>query len=54
MCADHEPPRWSFYENIANGEGPLPRRLFRAGINLLRRGFPRPAVCCGHYGEPGC
>lgn len=54
MCADHEPPRFSFQENFARGKGPLPLKLLQVGLNLLRRVFPRPSACCGHYGEPGC
>jgi len=59
MCADHEhPPReegnlGTFFRNIASGEGFLPARLWKASLNVLRRGTRR-AACCGNYGEPGC
>lgn len=53
MCADHEPPRLSYYENFARSKRPLPVKLLQVGFNLLRRAFP-PSACCGHYGEPGC
>jgi len=54
MCAEHDPPRPSYYENFARSKDPLPVKLLQVSLNLLRRGFPRPAACCGHYGEPGC
>ncbi|HEY8680860.1 MAG TPA: hypothetical protein VIN01_07380 [Candidatus Dormibacteraeota bacterium] len=57
MCAGQKhPPREegnpvSFYRNIVDGEGLLPVRLFRASINLFRRG-PRRAGCCATTASP--
>ena len=44
----------SAFRNLAGGQmGPVERMRTVVG-NIARRGGPRKATCCGHYGDPGC
>lgn len=53
MAAEHGTPA-GLVRNFFRSSIPLPRRIVIALRNTLRRVWPRPATCCGHYGEPGC
>jgi hypothetical protein len=43
-----------FFRNLAAGQMGLVERARMIAGNLARRGGKRRAVCCGHYGDPGC
>lgn len=43
-----------FFRNLAAGQMGLVERARTIAGNLARRGGKRRAVCCGHYGDPGC